>query len=558
MDKLKQYLKVAGKHHFWILCGIVAIITLGSWYTSAAKLTTQFKAKKGKITEAETKAGGVAGTTDHPNKEYQDELDKIINNYKVSLRELWEKQYEGQGKNLQWPVEREDYRGLTPEFVEQVKDLRPIEVVPFDNTGKTPDKLKGNFKEQYRDFVKSTELPRLASIIGATWAPASDNGGGGGGRNNNPDTKETDIVLWNPANQDDLQNFRFDWSREPTKLPSTLQILYAQEDLWVLGTLINIIAKTNEGADARHNAVVKEIKYLRLGTNAVGLSGEVMKLEAAAVPGAVPGAPSVPGAPPGGPPQLPVPGAVPGAVAAVRDPAEGRYVDVDYKPVPPDRLRGASKSNSAADAFLAVAKRMPVRMHLVVDQRYLNRLLAECGNSNLVVEIRQVRLNRPVYEGGAAAGGVAAPRFGPAGGGERGFFTPPPRSSGGNRGGGGGPRGGGGDGRGPNGEEIPHHEVDIELYGIVYIYNPVNEAMVTAVADAGSPAPITAPTTPVPTVPAPAVPPAVNPAAPMNPAAAPVDPAAPVNPAAVPAAPVAPPPAAPMPMPVPPAVPANK
>src|SRR5690606_27773451 len=108
------------------------------------------------------------------------------------------------------------------------------------------------------------------------------------------------------------------------------------------------------------------------------------------------------------------------------DPAEGRYVDMNYEPIPPQRLRAAFTSNDPNEAFLAVAKRMPIRMHMVVDQRYLNRLLAECGNSNLIVEIRQVRINREVWDGSSVTGGAVSPgrvegtRGGFAGGGERG------------------------------------------------------------------------------------------------------------------------------------------
>ena len=43
------------------------------------------------------------------------------------------------------------------------------------------------------------------------------------------------------------------------------------------------------------------------------------------------------------------------------DPANGRYVDDKNEPLTGDRLRTAIKSDQPADAFLAVAKRMPMR-----------------------------------------------------------------------------------------------------------------------------------------------------------------------------------------------------
>src|SRR6185295_16827541 len=122
------------------------------------------------------------------------------------------------------------------------------------------------------------------------------------------------------------------------------------------------------------------------------------------------------------------------------DPAMNRYVDDKYAPLPPERLRGALKSTTPEDALLAVAKRMPVRIRVVMDQRKLNVLLAECGNSKLPVEIHQVRINRPAAAP-AAAGGMGG---GYAGGGDGGGM--PGGFGGGGMGGGfgGGGFGGGG------------------------------------------------------------------------------------------------------------------
>ena len=93
------------------------------------------------------------------------------------------------------------------------------------------------------------------------------------------------------------------------------------------------------------------------------------------------------------------------------DPANFRYVDNEYKPLPAQRVREAMQTGSPEDAFLVVAKRMPIRLRLVVDQRKIHRLLAQFGNSALPVEIRQVRVNPPTGSGGGYGGG-----YGGAGG----------------------------------------------------------------------------------------------------------------------------------------------
>lgn len=573
MDQVRQYLKVAAKYHFWILCAIVALLTLGTWYTTSASLSKQFQDNKGKITAADGQITTILSKTEHPNPNFHQQMDLITNKYKDNLRVLWEKQYLEQGKNLRWPEQVIDdrgfitQRGLTHEFVEQVEPLRPIETtVPYDPANKSLDKLKDNFKAEYVNYVKTIALPRLAEIVGAVWEPSLDTGAGnaGGGERFGPGTSleptgPKEIVTWNAENQAFLQDTRFDWKKEVGGRPSTLQILYAQEDLWVLETIAKIIAKTNEGADAPHNAVVKRIEYLKLGRDAVGFSGEVLKLAALAGPG--PGGPTAPGGPnaPGQPLTPLAPGVDPRAggplgAAVALDPAEGRYVDQTYKAIAPDQLRNAFTSTKKEDAFLAVAKRMPVRMHLVIDQRKLHRFLAECGNSNLIVEVRQMRVNRPMYEGGTTSSGGGYPIAGDpsrGGGGGGGRLEGGRPAGGGGRLGGGFPTRGGPSNSGE--EEKPHFDIQVELYGIVYIYNPVNEAMVTAVATGDAPPPTETVVTPPVTTPTPPVttPPDNTPMPPVDsgiPAPMPVEPAPmPVEPAPVEPMPAVPAPAPPVP-----------
>lgn len=196
-----------------------------------------------------------------------------------------------------------------------------------------------------------------------------------------------------------------------------------------------------------------------------------------------------------------------------RDPAINRYVDDKYQPLPPERLRGALKSTAPEDALLAVAKRIPVRLRLMVDQRKLNVLLAKCGNSKLPFEVRQVRINRPPAApgaGGGMGGGYGGGEGGMPGGGGfaggggfgGGFGGEGGGGLGGFGGGLGGMPGGGGFGGGmPGGGEggfgggmgmgsgrpgmvagsvtsdatVDPNLIPIELFGIVYIYNPANK-----------------------------------------------------------------------------------
>ena len=81
-----------------------------------------------------------------------------------------------------------------------------------------------------------------------------------------------------------------------------------------------------------------------------------------------------------------------GLAVSTVDPAENRYVNAQNEPVTGATLRSALTSNSASDAEIAVAKRVPVMMALQIDQRYIQELLAKCGSAPLMIQVKQVRI----------------------------------------------------------------------------------------------------------------------------------------------------------------------
>jgi hypothetical protein len=605
MDKLKEQLAVVSKYSFWIMCGGILLVCLGSWWVATAKLAqqqkTQLEAIKTNFTAMESLRGS---NPKHPNAATAEGMAQLLRTYSVEVMRGWQLQYDQQATVLVWPASFDDV------FRERVDKLRPIEIVPPPPTPIDKD-LPIRERQLYRDFI-ADEIPTLAKTIGAEWravatATAGDGFGGsgsglGGGASGygssgfgapgmgpgglgsaGPGMMPTDgsnpaamlddksIVMWNTANQQELlgTHFSFITREEP---PSTLDVLYAQEDLWILQNIMDIIRAANRDVDgkdatARHEATVKMIDFVRIGRSAMGLAGRISPVGAAANAGGMDGgsgmgsmgmgsgdaasmmASGSMGAPEGGgtSTMMPMLGGSPdsmgsgmgmGGVGAIStDPAFGRYVDEKYQPLDPAKLRSALTSKSPADALLAVAKRMPVRMRFTIDQRRLNRLLAECGNSRLPVEVRQVRVNRePAAAGGAggsydgmgggsssmmSGGGMSMPGMGGFGGsGGMGAMGSPDGGSmmpsggmssypGGMPGMGGiGGMGGPGSASRPVGGDNSTAAVDqnlivVELYGIVYVYNPVNKSQLgledtttTAAAPVAEPATVT-PTTPV-------------------------------------------------------------
>ena len=203
---------------------------------------------------------------------------------------------------------------------------------------------------------------------------------------------------------------------------------------------------------------------------------------------------------------------MPGA-AGRYDPADYRYVNDKGQPLTGSQLRTAMASNQPEDAFLAVAKRMPVRLQVRMDVRKLPLFLCECANSNLPVEIRQVRINAPADVGsfggrgrlgegmggmggmegkmGSGMGGMGGmegkmgSRMGLGMGGMEGKM-----GSGMGPGMGGGARGRGGVDSDPSMGDATDSPYDatVEVYGVIYIYNPVNpERLGLGQKDAGTP-----------------------------------------------------------------------
>jgi hypothetical protein len=490
VDKIKPILQAIVKYRFWIVCGVVTPLLAGGWYTTTAHLQDVTNEGKGRIDRSYTTADSVFQKPNHPNDFSLNGMDQSVAKLTDDVFNAWGHMYDKQTEILVWP------ENLTEEFIEQVEHLRPIETLPHP----TPPKLeiRPQYRELYRDYIQE-ELPKLAGIIGAKWSPASRGGGGGGsgsmamggfGYGGGGDegsaggnmgggqaAQEVDyIVDWESSDQSSLQNSRFDWSRLPEKTPRTLDILYAQEDLWVLRALMKIIAATNYDATGNYNATIKEISFINIGKTVGASAGHVARV----VPGGASGggdyASMSLGMGGGGgdnyadmmSQMMGMTGDMSGDFAGVTavitpDPADERYVDHDFQPVSATNLREAltSGSRDPANAYLVVAKRMPIRMSLVMDQRRVHRLITACGNSDLMVEVRQVRVNKTSESG--AVGGMTE-GYGDSG--DVMDMSGMMEAYGGS--------GEGGLLGGAMEEEKVTFDIPVEIFGMVYIYNPMD------------------------------------------------------------------------------------
>ncbi len=468
MDQAKNVIAILMKHLFWVVCGIVVIIAFLTWYMASSSLQAEEATNRKKIEDAKKKIEGVRtkGVTTtmgpkHPNDTTFEETNKITEQVKVDVYNVWKTQNEKQLDILVWPSD------LSERFRKSVDSLRPIEIIEFNPTATPPTPLDQeiniDFRETYRDFIKG-HIPSLAGRVRAKWhiksaagvrgggddglggafggggdpADGGDGGGDlagdGGDGGDGADSESEYLVDWAQGDQARLLQ-RLSVFSGRDNVPTTLQMLYVQEDLWIYSSLLDIIDRTNGPVVRRDRAKIKRIDHLLIGADVRGPIGQVQRIQGAEggnAPGQDVG--NQAGAAEGNPAA-----GGDGGKGAVGDPADGRYVDKDFQPLTASALRSAYQSTNPNDAYLAVAKRMPVRIGLLMDQRDITQLLLECGNSPLPIEVRQVRINRH-------------------------------RAQGGQRGLGGGLDGGAGAAVGKNPFEQP-----VEIYGIIYMYNKPND-----------------------------------------------------------------------------------
>ncbi|MFN7733439.1 MAG: hypothetical protein ACK5OB_16195 [Pirellula sp.] len=501
MEDLKRYLNEAAKHSFWIITGLILILASVVFFLTKTSLDQAITSRISALESSFGKINQVKGKVPtQPNDKSHVEMEKRLDGLKRDVEQAWQFQYERQKEFLTWPRDAFNL-AKTHEIFD---GLRPFEkLVPFplpDKPAAPLDQITERDRDVYRKYI-APEFPALASRIGSSWkykldaasmAPAGGfappggsgsfappgMGGSSGTAAANPEGAR-DLVRWDEASQKELATAVLPWFSN-VKPPSIHEIYYAQEDIWVLRGLMDIISQTNSDAKENFQAIVKEIEWIRMGSKASRDAGKLN--ESAAAAGGMGGMPGYGG---GGPPSGYSGGGSGGAPAgyggggglkggdlgasraAVRvDPADGRYVDTNFKPLTGAQLRTAMNLTTANDAVNAVAKKIPIRLRLKVDETQIGRLITECGNGKMMLEVLQVRYNTdpaPAVAaaggagGGAMAGGGAKPSFGGAGG--AGMMGE--SESGGTTG-----------GAVAAGVADSSGEVAIEIFGLVYLYNP--------------------------------------------------------------------------------------
>lgn len=352
-------------------------------------------------------------------------------------------------------------------------------------------------------------------------------GGAGGMSGGGMGTGGDDIVL-----QEDIRRVgSVDWPNPeilgliPSGVPTATQIWYIQEDLWVYDALLWVIKETNKVVDedvknlaeTHYRSPIKQISNLLIGSNATIELMRMGLIEGAGMMGGSGMDPSSAmsdmsgGGGGGGGLASMMSGGMGGGMGG---PGGGSGANIStisgiigFEKLPEDQIRSIILKNRYVGAELEPLddlegapfkefNQMPVVLRLIVDQRKIPEVLANCANCAMPIDVLMVRFNPE------KGGPILLPSAAGMGGGMDGGGGGDPSSSmmggpGGMMGGPGGMMGGpggmmGGPGGGRGGEsgmgvqvsgsvgDYNSESILIEIFGIINIFNPPEHSALAA------------------------------------------------------------------------------
>jgi len=381
-EGVRPFLAGVVRYHFWILAACVPLILLPVLSAANSVLRDNIAARQGQIDAKLSDLRTVTAEDPHPNETWSAAIDADTGRIEAETGAEWRRLWHSQAGLRVWSPT------LGDDFLRAIATLGP------------GDKLGRPLLIRYQNMAPRLvrELPaRMGVAIEAAdqpaQAPAQAEAPAAAAANLPP-------LTWNADDQARLFA-SFDW----TRIPSTTQVVMAQEELWVYGMFCDVLASFTRGATGRHDSPLILVEKLAVGFPAIEAQPGAAGSKRLFVPPPDPSAPDSEEAPfdappPSGPetaPQHPRFGGAPQAAPSDDDFRSWVYVDFSGKGLTAAQLAEASP----------MFHLMPFTMRLVIDQRQLDRFLVMLATWPVPIDVRQVRIN--------AGGGVEAPANGPRG-----------------------------------------------------------------------------------------------------------------------------------------------
>src|SRR5262245_58106515 len=152
MDKVKHYLELVRKHHFWLLCALAALVGLIVWQMSTGKLAAEFASG---VQTIDKKFQSLQGSNEH-HEDHGPGVSKLTEAVREDVNKTWDLLYQQQKEKVfVWPKE------LVPDF--------PQAIEKFDES-KGKVEMDRDLLARYQRLVKdyAAKLPEKVDAASLT------------------------------------------------------------------------------------------------------------------------------------------------------------------------------------------------------------------------------------------------------------------------------------------------------------------------------------------------------------------------------------------------------
>lgn len=228
MDQLKEILRQAVKHRFWIAVGVSALLPLIGYFVAAGSLQAETDKETKTIEAAKTRVEPFSNGT-HPNKDYAPEVQKRTVVLTKDVNAAWRKLYERQAPLLTWPSEvSERLNTWGRKWPTGVDDALIADTI--NSYVLTYDTYVDQVYKSFRPF----------------------------------DYETGEGVVSAPSKEQLLRPQVF----SPDAPPTLGKVWESQERLWVQRTVLDVVDKVNGDAKDWDGAIIKQITALDVASDA--------------------------------------------------------------------------------------------------------------------------------------------------------------------------------------------------------------------------------------------------------------------------------------------------
>lgn len=384
-ENVRPYLALLAKYHFWILAAIIPVVLLPLVFMATGSLDAQMKTWRDGIKGKLDSLQAVRRVQPHPNASWTTQIESATDRVRRETLGQWQAFWDGQAFLRVWPEE------LKADFLAAVASLKP--------DGKLDRNMLRRYHDTVQEIVKKLP-PRMGAAeamdgqVDRTATAAGDRPG------TNASGRRSGLVTWSAEDQQRLAR-SFTWE----KLPTTVQVTLAQEELWVYGVLCDAISETNKGATGTFDVPILRVERMAVGFPAAeeapgGVGGRRVIVPRAnsdadapmgdagtAPTGQRPSHPRFGGSYPDDRPPVDLGEENPSPQPTSPDDAfrQWIYVDFDGKPLTATEL--------ATSPAAQMTRLVPFWLTVVIDQRKLDGFLASLATARVPIDVRQVRIN---------------------------------------------------------------------------------------------------------------------------------------------------------------------